>query len=89
MKFHTKYICPYGYSSSNTFTPITFNYTSNGQPTCCLIAQVSRTDGNLITTPVCITNWYLNINTNPYTITINFITGLTDNTQYDINFVVL
>lgn len=71
------------------FTPITFQYTGGGQPNCCMIGNIVRADGAVITTPATITNWYLNINTSPYTVTINYIAGLTASTKYNVTFVVL
>jgi hypothetical protein len=87
MKYTTSFTTLSTYST--TFTPITFQYTGGGQPNCCLIGQITRSDGAVITTPAMISNWYLNINTSPYTVTINYIAGLTANTKYNITFVVL
>ena len=89
MKFSTVYTAPFSYLSSNVFTPITFQYTGGGQPNCCMIGNISRVDGLPIQVAVGITSWLLNQNTNPYTVTINFIAGLSDNIKYNITFVVL
>lgn len=74
---------------SGKFTPITFQYTGGGQPTACLIGRIARTDGTLILTTPMVSSWFVNLNTNPYTITINYIAGLDINTQYSVNLVVL
>jgi len=74
---------------SSAFNPVTFQYTGGGQPNCCFIGQILRADGTLITSPMSITSWFLNINTNPYTVTINYIAGLSASTKYNITFVVL
>lgn len=87
MKYSTSFTTLSTYST--TFTPITFQYTGGGQPNCCIVGQITRADGTLITAPVGITNWFLNINTNPFTVTINYIGGLAADTKYNITFVVL
>lgn len=74
---------------ATTFSPITYRYTGGGRPNCCMIGQISKTDGTLITTPASITDWYLNVNTSPYTVTINYIGGLSPSTKYNITLVVL
>jgi len=87
MKYTTSFTTLSSYST--TFTPITFQYTGGGQPNCCLIGQITRSDGVVITAPAMITNWYLNINTAPYTVTINYIAGLAASTKYNVTFVIL
>ena len=76
-------------NSSGLISPITFQYTGGGQPNCCMIGNISKADGTLITAPVSITSWLLNINTNPYMVTINYIAGLSASTKYVVTFVVL
>jgi hypothetical protein len=75
--------------SSGAISPIVFRYTGGGQPNCCLVGQISRADGTLITNATSVTSWYLNINTSPYIVTIDYIAGLTASTKYIITFVVL
>ena len=74
---------------SGVFKPVTFQYSGGGQPDCCFIGQLSRDDNVLITTASSITSWFLNINTNPYTVTISYVAGLAVSTRYNITFVVL
>ena len=87
MKYTTSFTTLSTYPT--TFTPITFQYSSGGQPNCCMIGQISRADGTVITTPAMVTSWYLNINTSPYTVTINYISGLTASVKYNITFIVI
>jgi len=76
-------------SYATTFTPITFRYIGGGRPNCCMIGQISKVDGSTITTTASISDWYLNVNTSPYTIIVNYIAGLTASTKYNITLVVL
>jgi hypothetical protein len=78
-----------GAGSPYTMTPVEFRYTGGGQPDCCVIGKISPVDGTAITTPVSITQWFMNLNTNPYTVTINYIAGLSANTKYNITFLVI
>lgn len=87
-KFTTSFTTLSNYSSGG-FTPITFTYNNGGQPNCCLIGQIANSDGTLITSPVSVTSWYLNLNTNPATVTINYIGGLTANNTYSITLLVI
>ena len=89
MKYTTSFTTLSTYMSASDFSPITFNFTSGGQPNCCMIGQISRADGVVITTPSMVTSWFLNINQNPALVTINFIAGLAANTKYNITFVVI
>lgn len=69
---------------AGTFQTIKLQYTGGGTPNCLMIGQVS---GVLLATPY--VSWNLNLNTNPYTINITSISGLTGSQKYTINFVVL
>jgi hypothetical protein len=72
------------------FTPITFQYTSNGQPKNCILGKITRTDGENILEAVSIAgNWTLNINTSPYHVQINYVAGLQPSTKYSMNILVL
>jgi len=75
--------------ATGTFTPITFTYNGHGKPNCCLVGQVTESTGATLLTPVAVTNWQLNINKNPYQVVINYVAGLSANTTYTIQFVVL
>lgn len=76
-------------NSSAVFQPVVFNYTGGGRPDCCLIGNISRADGLSITNPITITSWNLNINTNPYTVTINSLTNLDVSVKYNVTFLVI
>lgn len=70
------------------FSPVKFQYTGGGQPTCVLLGQIVGSNGvPLITTPAI--TWNLNINTNPYTVNITNIGGLAPDVRYTVNLVVL
>jgi len=71
------------------FQPITFQYTGGGQPNCCLLGNINTTNGTLIIFPVSITAWQMNINSNPFTIIINYVAGLDPETEYTATFLVL
>lgn len=88
-KFSVSFTTAHDYKTQHTFTPITLQYTGGGQPTCCMIGSIVRTDGTLITNAVSINSWFLNINKNPAIVTINYIAGLENSTRYTINVVVL
>lgn len=71
------------------FTPITLQYKGGGQPTCLLLGQLLNADNTPAGVVSNITNWTLNLNRNPYIITVNYISGLTPSTKYTANLVVL
>jgi len=75
---------------TGTFSPIQFAYTSNGQPNCCILGSITRTDS---TTPmlsaVSVVNWQLNINVNPAQVIISYIAGLDINARYTATFLVI
>ena len=71
------------------FQPIAFQYTGGGQPDCCLLGNITTTNGTLIIFPVSVTNWLMNINSNPFTIIINYVAGLDPETEYTATFLVL
>ena len=82
-KFTTSFTTDTNYLTG-TFNTMTFTYTGGGQPDCCLIGNISRADGTIITDPVNITSWYLNINTSPAQVTIRYIAGLAASTKYNL-----
>jgi hypothetical protein len=84
-KFSTRFTTDSGGSNP----VITFAYTGGGQPNCCFIGKLEREDGVLIAQPYSIGKWYLNINTNPYQVTIERIVGLVSTCTYNVTFVVL
>jgi hypothetical protein len=75
--------------TTGDFTPIRYNYTGGGQPNCLMIGNISRTDGTLMLLPPAVTGWSMNINKNPFLITINYIAGLDNSTQYNITLVAI
>lgn len=84
----TKFTTLSSYALGN-FTPIVFQYTGGGQPSNALIGQISRSDGVMITSAVMISDWFLNINTSPATVTIRYIAGLDASKTYNVNLLVL
>jgi hypothetical protein len=54
-----------------------------------MIGNISRTDGTLMLLPPAVTGWSMNINKNPFLITINYIAGLDNSTQYNITLVAI
>ena len=87
-KFSASITTPTDYATGG-FSPITYNYTGGGRPTCLMIGQINKLDGTLILLPAVITNWVLNVNKTPYLITINYIAGLDASTQYNITMVII
>lgn len=84
-----KFTTSFTTDASGLITPIVFSYTGGGQPNCCLIGAISRSDGVAITNPVTITDWFLNINVSPFRATIGYITGLDPSTKYNVTFLVI
>jgi len=84
-----KYSTSFTSSATSTIPPIVFQYTGGGQPDCCLIGQITKSDGTTITTPIAITDWTLNINTNPFLVTINYLSVLEASTKYNVTFLVI
>ena len=89
MKFTTTYTPLVTYPATADFVPITFAYTGGGRPDCCLVGQAVRADGIIQAEPLQVVNWYLNLNTNPYTVVIKYISGLQYPTKYTITFLVI
>ena len=87
-KYSTSFTTTANYATGD-FTPISFAYSSNGQPNCLMIGSLTRNDGTTILTPVSVTSWSSNINVSPIQITVNYIAGLTASIRYNVNFVVL
>lgn len=77
-----------GYATGD-FTPITYRYSSGGRPASLLIGQITDSSGALILAPVSVTSWFLNLNTSPPTITVNYIAGLSPNKRYNITLLAL
>jgi hypothetical protein len=71
------------------FTPITFQYTGGGQPNCLLLGNITRADGAAILLPVMVSNWMLNLNTNPFTLTVKYIAGLDPSVKYNVVFLAI
>jgi hypothetical protein len=78
-----------GSGSPYAFPIQKFRYTGGGIPNCCLIGRVQRADLQMITDPITITSWYLDLNTNPYTVVIDYIAGLAADTKYTITLLVI
>lgn len=87
-KFSTSFTTTAGYATGE-FTTITFAYTGGGQPDCCLVGRINNDDGTLITDPVTVTDWFLNLNRSPFQVTIGYVAGLQPSTRYNVTFVVL
>lgn len=87
-KYSTSFTTPAGYAGGD-FATISLTYTGGGQPNCLMLGQITNVDGTLITTPVTITDWFLNLNQSPFVITIGYIAGLTASTQYRATFIAL
>lgn len=83
--FSTSFTTSATYTAGD-FTVITFNYSGGGQPKNCVVGQIKKTDGLKILTPVMISDWYLNLNKNPFVVTINYIAGLENSKTYNITF---
>ena len=75
--------------SLGDFQPLVFKYTGGGQPNCCIIGRIVNNDGTVITSPVTVTDWFLNLNTNPYTVSVGYISGLDNNAKYTITLLVI
>ncbi len=86
--YSVSFTTPANYASGG-FTPIVLNYVGGGQPSCLLLGRIIRNDGTLITTPVTVTGWNLNLNTNPYQVNVTYVAGLAASTQYNMNFIVM
>lgn len=84
-----KYSTSFRTDAFQQFAPIVFRYTSGGQPNCCLIGNITKSDGTPILDPVAITGWNLNINTSPFTVNITRMSVLDANTQYNVTFLVI
>ena len=84
-----KYSTSFRTDGLQEFAPITFRFTSGGQPDCCLIGNITKSDGTTIVDPVAITAWNLNINTSPYTVNITRMSVLDADTQYNVTFLVI
>jgi len=84
-----KYSTSFRTDAFELFSPITFRYTGGGQPDCCLIGNITKSDGTTIGNPVAITGWNLNINTNPFTVSITNMSVLDADTQYNVTFLVI
>lgn len=87
-KFSTTFATPADYASGG-FTPMTFLYTSNGQPNCLLIGSLTNIDGSMLLLPYSITAWSANINVSPIRISVNYIAGLTYSTKYKVTILAL
>lgn len=88
MKYTTTFTTAANYESG-VFQPIVFSYLGGGQPDCCLLGQIVRTDTLPNQFQITVSDWYLNINTNPFRVTINYIAGLLPETTYTATFLVL
>jgi len=88
MKYSTTFTTPTGYATGD-FTPIVFAYSSNGQPDCCIIGNISRTDSQPMLSSVSITSWSSNINVIPLQIRVDYIAGLDAGVKYNITLLVV
>jgi hypothetical protein len=84
-----KFTTPVTTDGAGLISPVVFQYTGGGQPNCCLIGQIRKSDGTAITAAYAITDWYLNLNSNPFSVVINKIVGLDPSTRYEMTFLVL
>lgn len=84
-----KYSTSFTSNSLGEISPIVFQYTGGGQPDCCVIGQITKTDGTTITTPIAITDWSLNINTSPFLVTVNYLSVLESSKRYNVTFLVI
>ena len=85
-----KFSTSFKIGAAGEFPTQTFGYTGGGQPTCCMLGQISRTDASTpITTAVSVNSWYLNLNSNPPQVVIESVVGLTNSASYNATFVVL
>lgn len=73
--------------AAGAFTPITFSYTGSGIPDCFVIGNISRPDGGAISA-TSITAASLNSNTNPATVLISGIAGLSPSVIYNLTVAV-
>jgi hypothetical protein len=87
-KFSTSFTTPSDYSGGG-FPTVRFAYTGGGQPNCLLLGSISRANGTQLLSPVSINDWFLNINQNPFQVTVNYIAGLAANTKYNVTFLVI
>lgn len=87
-KYTTTFTTPADYLTGG-FQQITFTYTGGGQPDCCLVGSITRSDGLPILFPVTSPGWSLNNNTNPFTVVINYVAGLDPSIIYTATFLVL
>lgn len=87
-KYSTSITTPSDYLTGG-FQTITLSYTGGGQPNCCIVGNITATDGTAILFPVTITSWYLNINRTPFQVVINYIAGLDPSMTYDVVLLVI
>jgi hypothetical protein len=71
------------------FNRVTLQYTGGGQPTCAVVGRIVDSTGDVILTSPVVTNWQLNLNVNPSTVVIDYISGLAADRRYTINLLVL
>ena len=79
---------PPGGIGDGVFSPVKFQYTGGGKPTCLLLGQFTEPSGLLRFSPPFI-EWNLDVNTNPYTINITNMHNLNHNVRYTATVVVL
>lgn len=87
-KYSTSFNTPTDYLTGG-FQSLLFNYTGGGQPNCCFVGNITRDDGTAILFPVTVTSWFLNLNKNPFQVTINYVAGLDPNLRYNAIFLVI
>lgn len=73
--------------SSANFTPIVFNYDGNGEPNCFIIGSLTRSDGGPLVASS-ITAAKFNRDTNPPTVEISGIAGLSASVNYNLTVAV-
>jgi hypothetical protein len=88
MKYTTSFTTSADYDSG-VFQPIQFSYTGGGQPDCCLLGNIVRQDTLPNQFQITVSDWFLNINANPFRVTINYVAGLLPSTAYTATFLVL
>lgn len=87
-KFSTSFVTPTDYMAGG-FPTVQFAYTGGGQPNCLLLGSIAKADGTQLLSAVSINDWFLNINTSPFQVTVNYIAGLSASTKYNVTFLVI
>ena len=80
---------PPGGGGEGVFTPIKFQYTGGGRPSCLMLGQITNSTSSLISYSMPSIEWNLDVNTNPYTINITNMHSLNQNVRYTATVVVL